>query len=74
MIDGVEDFAGIFFAEDARFFGGAEIEWAEFFDAEIKEVERILDEAAFHEFIGDDASEAIDFESPAFGEVFEASG
>ena len=67
-----DDFGGVFLAEAARGFLGAEVEVGEGFLVEAEEVERRLAMAVADERLGDDFSQTIEVERLAGGEVFDA--
>ena len=50
-LERVENFRGVLLAERARLVVRAEIQLAEQFQFQVKQVERFLDEAAFNEFL-----------------------
>ena len=64
----------VFLAKRARFVVGPEIQFAQLLQFQIEQVERFLDEAAFDEFLGDDAAERLNVERLALGEVFDSPG
>ncbi len=60
-------FSAFFASEDARVFGGAEVEGGQVVQFNLEKVEGFLGEAAFDEFVGDDAADAFDIEGAAGG-------
>ena len=64
-----DDFGGVFFAEAARGFLGAEVEVGEGFLSQGKEVEGTFRVAVADEGFGDGSAQAINIEGFAGGEV-----
>ena len=69
----LDNFGGVLVAENARLVVGAEIQVAELVLAQIEQVERFADQAAFDEFLRDDSAERFDVERLALGKVLDAA-
>ena len=69
-----ENLRRVLLAEHARFVVRAEIQFRQWFEFQIEQVERFLDEAAFDEFLGDDAAQRFDVERLAVRKILHAPG